>query len=264
PWTDWAAKVRTDHVAALFPPVPFHPDNIGSSGVLSDESISREEYHWMGVDANQRDVLARLLFGSRISLTIGIVAVSINVLIGILLGALAGYYGRKVDLAISRFIEVMICFPTFFLILTIIAVFDSRSIFLIMGALGIVGWPGVARLVRGEFIRQRNLDYVTAAKAVGLRERRIIFRHVLPNCLGPVLVSATFGVAGSILTESGIAFLGLGDVKAPSWGQMLSNGRASQEWHLILAPGFAIFFVVTVFNLLGEGLRDALDPKLRR
>lgn len=264
PWTDWAAIARTNHVAAVFPPIPFHPDNIGSSGVLSDESIAREEHHWMGVDANQRDVLARLLFGSRISLTIGIVAVSINVLIGILLGALAGYYGRKVDLIISRFIEVMICFPTFFLILTIIAVFDSRSIFLIMGALGIVGWPGVARLVRGEFIRQRNLDYVTAAKALGLKERRIIFRHVLPNCLGPVLVSATFGVAGSILTESGIAFLGLGDVKAPSWGQMLSNGRASQEWHLILAPGFAIFFVVTVFNLLGEGLRDALDPKLRR
>ncbi len=264
PWTDWGALARAGDVTAVFPPVPFHPDNIGSSGVLSDATAVLSENHWMGVDANQRDVLARLLFGARISLTIGIVAVSINVLIGIVLGALAGYYGRKVDLVISRFIEVMICFPTFFLILTIIAVFDSRSIFLIMGALGIVGWPGVARLVRGEFIRQRNLDYVTAAKAIGLRERRIIFRHVLPNCLGPVLVSATFGVAGSILTESGIAFLGLGDVKAPSWGQMLSNGRASQEWHLILAPGFAIFFVVTVFNLLGEGLRDALDPKLRR
>ena len=133
-----------------------------------------------------------------------------------------------------------------------------------MFAIGFVGWPGVSRLVRGEFLRQRNLDYVVAAKSMGIPERKIIFGHVLPNCIGPVLVSATFGVASAILTESGIAFLGLGDPNAASWGEMLTKGRESMQWHLILAPGFAIFFVVTVFNLLGEGLRDALDPKLRR
>jgi peptide/nickel transport system permease protein len=179
------------------------------------------------------------------------------------LGSLAGYYGGKTDLLIMRLVEVMICFPTLFLILTIIAVF-GRSIFLIMAAIGFVGWPNVARLVRAEFLRQRSLDYVTAALAQGIPQRRVIFRHVLPNCLGPVLVSATFGIAGAILIESSLAFLGLGDPMAVSWGEMLTKGRISQEWHLILAPGMAIFFVVLVFNLLGEGLRDALDPKLRR
>jgi peptide/nickel transport system permease protein len=248
----------------VFPPVPYHP-----AGIADPESIHRarkgmDAENWLGCDLNGRDVVSRIVFGLRISLTIGVVGVALYVLIGMVLGSLAGFYGGKVDLLISRLIEVMICFPTLFLILTIIAVVDSRSIFLIMAAIGLVGWPGVARLVRGEFLRQRKLDYVTAATAQGISRTRVIFRHVLPNCLGPVLVSATFGVAGAILTESGIAFLGLGDQTAVSWGQMLTTGRASQEWHLILVPGFAIFFVVTVFNLLGEGLRDALDPKLRR
>jgi peptide/nickel transport system permease protein len=251
---------------AALPPIPFHPDNVGERG---EDSIARtlaspSAQNWLGCDVNGRDVTARLLFGTRISLTIGIVAVSIYVLIGIVLGGLAGYYGRKTDLLISRLIEIVICFPTIFLLLTIIAVFDTRSIFLVMAAIGFIGWTGVARLVRGEFLRQRGLDYVTAAHAAGIPERKIIFRHVLPNCMGPVLVSATFGIAGAILTESGLAFLGLGDTTAASWGQMLTSGRTTGAWHLILVPGFAIFFVVTVFNLLGEGIRDALDPKLRK
>jgi peptide/nickel transport system permease protein len=265
PVRDWVKDAGSSSVAAVFPLVPFHPDNVGDSEALArgDPEGSRRA-SLSGYDLNGRDVASRLLFGTRISLTIGVVAVSIFVAIGVVLGSLAGYYGGKVDLLISRFIEVMICFPTFFLLLTIIAVFESRNIFLIMLAIGAIGWTGVARLVRGEFIRQRNLDYVTAARSLGLPQHRIIFRHVLPNCLGPVLVSASFGVASSILLESGLAFLGLGDVSAPSWGQMLTTGRSSQQWHLILSPGFAIFFVVLVFNLLGEGLRDALDPKLRR
>jgi peptide/nickel transport system permease protein len=251
---------------AVFPPVHFHPDNVGElGGAPASRSLKRPDGdNLLGCDLNGRDVAARLLYGTRISLTIGLVAVAIYVTIGVILGSLAGYYRGRVDLWISRLVEVMICFPTMFLLLTIVAIFESRSIFLIMAAIGLVGWPGVTRLVRGEFLRQSSLDYVTAAKALGLPERRVIFGHLLPNCVGPVLVSATFGIAGAILTESGLAFLGLGDTTAASWGQMLNSGRSEGQWHLIVAPGFAIFFVVTVFNLLGEGLRDALDPKLRR
>jgi len=266
-WTEWTGARAEPSTFALFPPVPFHPDNVGEpAGLAADRGLhsTPSASNWLGCDAGGRDVVARLLFGARISLTIGLVGVSIYILIGVILGSLAGYYLGKVDLVISRLVEIVICFPVLFLLLTIIAVFDTRSIFLIMAAIGFVGWPGVARLVRGEFLRQRNLDYVTAAKSQGIPERKIIFGHVLPNCIGPVLVSATFGVASAILTESGIAFLGLGDPNAASWGEMLTKGRESLHWHLILAPGFAIFFVVTVFNLLGEGLRDALDPKLRR
>jgi len=270
PLVDYRARVRaleaTSDGFAVFPFVPYHPDNVGELGSsTTGRSLKRPDgENLLGCDLNGRDVGARLLFGTRISMTIGLVAVSIFIAIGILLGSLAGYYQGWVDLAIMRLVEVMICFPTLFLLLTIIAIFESRSIFLIMFVIGLVGWPGVSRLVRGEFLRQRNLDYVTAAKSQGLPERRIIFGHVLPNCMGPVLVSATFGIASSILTESGLAFLGLGDTTAASWGQMLNAGRSEGQWHLIFAPGLAIFFVVTTFNLLGEGLRDALDPKLRR
>ncbi len=270
PLIDYRAKVRTLEAAGdgfgLFPVIPFHPDNVGElGGSTTGRSLKKPDgENLLGCDLNGRDVVARLLFGTRISMTIGLVAVSIFIAIGVLLGSLAGYYQGKVDLAIMRLVEVMICFPTLFLLLTIIAIFESRSIFLIMGVIGLVGWPGVSRLVRGEFLRQRNLDYVTAAKSQGIPERLIIFGHVLPNCMGPVLVSATFGIASSILTESSLAFLGLGDSTAASWGQMLNAGRSEGQWHLIFAPGLAIFFVVTTFNLLGEGLRDALDPKLRR
>lgn len=270
PLVDYRAKVRTLEASgegfAVFPVIPFHPDNVGELGSSTTGRSLRKPggENVLGCDLNGRDVGARLLFGTRISMTIGLVAVSIFIAIGVLLGSLAGYYQGWIDLAIMRLVEVMICFPTLFLLLTIIAIFESRSIFLIMGVIGLVGWPGVSRLVRGEFLRQRNLDYVTAAKSQGIPERLIIFGHVLPNCMGPVLVSATFGIASSILTESSLAFLGLGDTTAASWGQMLNAGRSEGQWHLIFAPGLAIFFVVTTFNLLGEGLRDALDPKLRR
>jgi len=270
PLVDYTAKARADREASVgwsvFAPIRFHPDNIGETGPdPAARSLRRPGVeNVLGCDQNGRDVAARLIFGSRFSLTIGLVAVAIFISIGILLGSLAGYYLGKVDLLIMRLVEVMICFPTLFLLLTIVAIFDTRSIFLIMGAIGLVGWPGVTRLVRAEFLRQRGLDYVTAAHSQGIPERRIIFGHVLPNCMGPVLVSATFGIASAILTESGLAFLGLGDTSAPSWGQMLNDGRNTGQWHLILAPGAAIFLVVTVFNLLGEGVRDALDPKLRR
>jgi peptide/nickel transport system permease protein len=254
-------------VTAYFPPVPY---SYNTTRLL--EGTQPPDWfkgfwsiggHPLGTDPGGVDVFATLLYGTRISMTIGVIAVSIYVTIGIILGALAGYFGGWVDILVSRFIEIMICFPLFFFVIFIVAVFEERSIFLIMAAIGIAAWTGVARLVRGEFLTQRGREYAIAATALGIPKRRIIFRHILPNALTPVFVAATFGVAAAILTESGLAFLGLGDPAAASWGMLLNDGRQSNlEW-VILAPGVAIFFTVTVFNLLGEGLRDALDPKLR-
>ncbi|HEX3597720.1 MAG TPA: ABC transporter permease [Polyangiaceae bacterium] len=219
--------------------------------------------HWLGTDTEGRDVLARMLYGTRISLTIGVIAVAIYVVIGVVLGALAGYFGGWVDGVISRFIEVMICFPSFFLILTLAAVIEQRSIFHVMVIIGVTSWTGVARLIRAEFLKHKELEYTQAALALGIPKRRIIFRHILPNAIAPVLVSATFGVASAILIESSLSFLGVGDPSVASWGETLNTGRLEGKPWLIFAPGLAIFLVVTVFNLVGEGLRDALDPKLR-
>lgn len=246
-------------VTAIFPPrrIHYRETNLERSVQAPGRTF------WLGTDLEGRDVLVRMLYGTRISLTIGVVAVSIYVLIGVVLGALAGYFGGWVDVVVSRLIEVMICIPSFFLILTLVALVQDRSIFHVMVVIGVTSWTGVARLVRAEFLQQRELDYTLAARALGLPRWRVIFRHILPNAMGPVLVSATFGIASAILTESGLAFLGLGDLSVPSWGGTLNAGRLEMKLWLILAPGLAIFFVVSVFNLVGEGLRDALDPKLR-
>lgn len=221
--------------------------------------------HWLGTDASGRDVLCRLMWGGRVSLSVGLVAVAIYVSIGIVIGALAGYFRGICDLIISRLIEVMICFPTFFLILTIVAFFGP-SIVNIMLIIGLTGWTGIARLVRGEFLRLVDQEFVLAGRALGYSPLRIIFRHVLPNAMAPVLVSATFGIAGAILTESALSFLGLGISKpTPSWGGLLADGRDSLQhapW-LIHFPGLAIFITITCYNLMGEALRDASDPRLR-
>jgi len=254
-----ALEEAGEPVEAVFPLVPY---SFRGTGFNPLEGPTRE--HLFGIDQSTRDVGVRVLFGTRISLTIGFIAVAIYVTIGIIIGASAGFYGGKVDLAVQRIIEVVMCIPSFFLILTVIALVGKPSIFMIMATIGLVRWTGVARLIRGEFLRLRNQDFVTAAQALGFPTSRIIFQHVLPNALGPVLVSAAFGVASAILLESSLAFLGLGDLSAPSWGQTLQEGYSSGAWHLILIPGFTIFFTVLLLNLVGEGVRDAMDPKMRK
>jgi peptide/nickel transport system permease protein len=245
--------------SALFPPIPYSYRETDPTRSLQGPSGK----HWLGTDTEGRDVFCRMLYGTRISLTIGVVAVFIYVSIGVALGALAGYFGGWVDLLVSRMIEVMITFPSFFLSLTLAALIEQRSIFHVMLIIGLTRWTGVARLVRAEFLRQKSLEYVQAALAMGFRRRRVIFLHILPNAIAPALVSATFGIASAILIESSLSFLGVGDLSVASWGETLNTGRVQQKLWLVLAPGAAIFFVVTVFNLLGEGVRDALDPKLR-
>ncbi len=234
---------------------------------LIKNRLTAYRYHWLGTDRSGRDVLARLVMGSRVSLSVGIIAVFLECAIGVLLGALAGYFLGAVDVVISRFTEIVMCIPSFFLILALVAVVKKPSIFHIMGILGLTGWTGVMRLVRGEFLRLVNLDFVTAGRALGLSSSRIIFRHVLPNALAPVLVSATFGIAGAILTESALSFLGFG-VPPPtaSWGSVLSEafGAEKEMWWVTIFPGFMIFLTITAYNLVGEGFRDATDPRLRK
>ena len=266
---------------AVRPPVPFGPldDNMNvrleppvwaassqSDTMEEDAGEIRPRAHWLGTDDRGRDVLSRLIWGTRISMSIGFVAVGISAIIGVIFGALAGYYGGKVDMVILRIIEIVMCFPSFFLILTLMA-FLPPSIWNIMVAIGLLGWTGIARLVRGEFLRLRESDFATAARATGLHDGWIIFRHLLPNALAPVWVSATFGVAGAILTESGLSFLGFGvPPPAASWGEVLKQSQTyiTHAWWLVSFPGAAIFITVTSFNLVGEGLRDAMDPRLRQ
>lgn len=246
----------------LKPPVPFAPER--SNLLRSLEPPSRE--HPLGTDDRGRDVLSRMIWGTRISMSVGFVAEGIAIVIGVIVGALAGYYRGWVDTVALRLIEIMMCFPTFILILALIA-FLPPSIWNIMIVLGVTGWTGVARLVRGEFLKLRESDFVTAAKATGLSNNRIIFRHVLPNALSPVFVTATFGVAGAILTESALSFLGFGvPPPAASWGELLSQSQryVGFAWWLVTFPGAAIFITVTAFNLVGDGLRDAMDPRLRQ
>jgi peptide/nickel transport system permease protein len=260
-WSDFMDKLP-EGAWALMPPVPFNPTQTDILNRLAAPSSA----HLMGTDDLGRDVCSRMIWGSRISLSVGFVAVGIAVFIGVLIGAFAGYFGRWTDILLSRVIEVVICFPTFFLIITIIALVRRMSIYYLMLAIGIVGWTGVARLVRGDFLKLREQDFTVAARALGVPATRIIFRHMLPNALGPVLVSASFGIAGAILTESGLSFLGFGvPPPTPSWGAILSLAKeyVYQAWWLTAFPGAAIFISILFYNLIGEGLRDAVDPRLR-
>jgi len=242
--------------------VPYEPNAINAWSVLSPPTWQ----HWFGTDELGRDVLSRIIFGARISLKVGFVAVGIAVSIGTVVGLVSGYYSGLVDATLMRFVDIMLCFPAFFLILAVITVREP-SIWNIMIVIGLTGWMGVARLVRAETLSIREMDYILAARCIGCSDARIIFRHILPNAMSPVLVSASLGVAGAILTESALSFLGIGVLPpTPSWGNILTSGKDYIEfaWWLSLFPGLSILVTVLAYNLLGEGIRDALDPRVKR
>ena len=238
---------------------PYDPDAINVKAIL----LAPSGEHWMGTDGLGRDVWSRMLYGGRISLLVGLVAVGISTAIGVILGALAGYYRGWVDTVIMRLVDIMLSIPSFFLILAVIA-FLTPSITNVMIVIGLTSWMGVTRLVRAEFLSLRQREFVLASTALGAGDQRLIWRHCLPNSLTPVLVSVVLGIASAVLLESGLSFLGLG-VQAPqaSWGNILTDGKEYIQfaWWLSLFPGLAILITVLGYNLLGEGLRDVFDPR---
>ncbi|MDP2157268.1 MAG: ABC transporter permease [Nitrospirota bacterium] len=243
--------------APLFAP---SPNDIDREHILMPPDL----HHPLGTDDLGRDVLSRMIWGARISLAVGFVAVGIATLIGIFFGAIAGYYGGWLERIIMRFIDIMLTIPTFFLILAVIA-FVEPSIWNIMIVIGLTGWMGVARLVRAEFLSVKEREYVIAARALGASDVRIIFRHIMINSMAPVLVSAVLGIAGAVLVESALSFLGIGvQPPTPSWGNILTLGKDNIEiaWWLSVFPGLAILITVLGYNLLGEGIRDSIDPRL--
>ncbi len=247
------------------------PLTVFASTITPKQDAPAMGIYLLGTDELGRDVFARMLEGSSVSLTVGFVAVGISLTVGVFLGGLAGFYGRvklgflTVDTLIMRFVDIMLCFPSFFLILTVVALLPP-SIYNIMIVIGLTSWMGTARFVRAEFLSLRDQDFVTAARSQAIPEWRIIFIHMVPNAIAPVLVSATIGVATAILTESSLSFLGFG-VQPPdaTWGNILADGKTflfDAPW-LTFIPGFTILFVVLAFNLCGEGLREAFNPKLQ-
>lgn len=256
--------VGTVSLAAVFAPLltPYDPNALNVDHLLQGPSAT----HYFGTDALGRDVFARMLYGGRVSLWVGFVAVGISTAIGLALGLAAGYFGGLVDEIIMRGVDVMLCFPSFFLILAVIA-FLEPGLTNIMIVIGFTSWMGVARLVRAETLSLRKRDFVQASRLAGASPVRIMLTHILPNAITPVLVSATLGVAGAILVESSLSFLGLGvQPPDPSWGNLLMDGKEVLEiapW-LSIFPGMAILLTVLGYNLLGEALRDILDPRLKQ
>jgi len=249
----------------LEPPVPYGPYRTDLAlPQLPDGPSAR---HRLGTDETGRDVLARLVHGTRVSLAVGLVAVALYVLIGVALGALAGYFGGAVDLVVSRCVEVMLTFPTLFLVLALMALIPQPTLAHLVLVLGLTRWPDVARLTRGEVLRVKELEFVTAARALGASPLRVLLRHVVPHCLAPVLVASAFGVAGAVLLESAPSCLGFGaPPPTASWGEILMQAHryvtSPGAWWLALFPGAAIFLTVAAYNLVGEGLQEALDPRL--
>jgi len=241
---------------------PWDPNRPDVKKILDPPSRT----HLLGTDQLGRDVFSRMLYGSRVSLAVGFVSVGIAAAIGIVLGSLAGYNGGMVDAFVMRLVDLMLVFPRFFLLLAVLA-FLTPSIWTIMAVIGLTGWMGVTRLVRAEFLSLKEREFVVWSQNVGATGFRVIWRHILPNALAPVLVAMTLGIPAAILTESGLSFLGIG-VPPPhaTWGNILNEGKETIEigWWLSVYPGLAILVTVLSYNLLGEGIRDALDPRLRQ
>ena len=253
------------YLIALLAPLiaPFDP--IAQENVLQTSYLNPSAQHWLGTDRFGRDILSRILYGARISLAIGFVATAISVTLGTLLGAIAGYFGGKIDSLIMRFTDLVLAFPRLILLIMIVALF-SPSITVIIIVLGLTQWPNTTRIVRGDVLSLREREFIQAAHALGLGRWRIILRHLIPNVLAPVIVTATLGIGNTIVLEAGLSFLGMGvQPPTPSWGNMIADGRENLTgaWWVATFPGLTIVATVLAFNLVGDGLRDALDPRLR-
>ena len=250
-------------LAIAAPWVTKHPPTDIQSG-LSRAAPSAE--HILGGDIAGRDVWSRVVYGGRVSLSVGLVAVSISILIAVLLGTLAGYYGGSVDMIIMRITDIVMLFPVLIMIMTVVSILGP-NIFNVMAVIGLFGWPSSARLVRGQILSVREWDFVMAARCLGVMDRSIMFKHILPHVLAPLLVAATFGVASAILSEAGLSFLGLGVLPpTPSWGNMLNGAQSiyilERHWWIWVPPGMAILLTVLAINFVGDGLRDAFDPRM--
>ena len=253
------------YLVALLAPLLAPYDPIAQEDILATSHLPPSVDHWFGTDRFGRDVFSRILYGARISLAIGFVATAISITLGTLLGALAGYFGGKTDALIMRFTDMVLAFPRLVLLIMIVAIFQP-SILLIIAVLGLTQWPGTTRVVRGEVLSLREREYVQAARALGFGSSRIVLRHLIPNVLAPVIVTATLGIGNTIVMEAGLSFLGMGvQPPTPSWGSLVSDGRQNllNAWWVATFPGLAIVATVLAFNLVGDGLRDALDPRLR-
>jgi peptide/nickel transport system permease protein len=254
------------YLVALVTPLIAPHDPGTQASLVTSRLIGPGGEFPLGTDHLARDVFSRMMYGARISLSIGFVAVGISISIGTLLGAVSGYLGGWVDTVVMRFVDMVIAFPQLVLLITIVALFEQSSIYLIIAVLGFTQWPSTARIVRGDVLSLREREFIEAARALGFTRRRIILRHVIPNVLAPVIVAATLGIGNVIVLEAGLSFLGLGlQPPTPSWGSMVSDGRnyLLDAWWIATFPGLAIVFTVVAFNLVGDGLRDALDPRLR-
>ena len=261
--TDFRLAAAESGERAVFAPIPYGPFEIIAKPY---QKPSRE--HWLGTDEVGRDVASRMIYGARASLAVGLFATAIALVIGTLVGLMAGYYRGWFDLAVMRLVEILLCFPTFLLLLILMSILKDRkfeqSILVVIAVIGLTGWIGLSFLVRGEVLKQRALPYIQSCEVVGISAWRTMTVHLLPNITGPILISFTFGVAGAILAESGLSFLGFG-VQPPtaSWGGLLRQAfdNPLEYWHLTLFPGIALFIAVLAFNFTGEGLRKALFPR---
>ncbi len=238
------------------------------SFLMSSANPEAADAALFGRDVRGRDVLSRVIYGTRTSLTIGVLVVLISSSIGVTLGSIAGYFGGIVDTAISRVVDILLAFPFLILALAIVSIFPRTTSWHMALALGLAGWPSMARLMRAQVLGTRELEFVAAARALGAGNTHILLRHVLPNCMGPAIIWITMGIAGAVMSESSLAFLGLGEDDSLSWGTMINTGLTKanfpDQWWGVAFPAAALALLVLAFNLLGDGLQDALNPRKRR